>query len=424
MNHTQENDWSVDAWMFLVMFAGYAFVYHDIFVAVAFFFVTLILYLIVSRWVSGRIQRLAKFALLAWVIGFYVLGVSFYHIHLRSQEGAHSHAHDGLIQIEEATKFLLAGKNPYVENYTQTPLAQWNFRIGDLTVNPALYHNAYLPFFFLFTAPFYLLAQAMLGGFDARLIFLPMFLGVLFIVAQWVKEANRRYALVLFIALNPFFAVYVIEGRNDVFVLFWLAVSVQLLRRQWGLGSLITLGLACASKLTAWFLIPFLGLYLLQPPADHLLRWIRLNGWRVVRQMLPLAVTIIVIILPFFLWAPGAFIDDVWLYPNGTSALAPYPIFGYGFNMIVQSFGGQAMTASPFEFLQWLIGLPLLGVLMWQQIKHNTLAQMWFSYAMLLAVMGFFSHVLNDNHIGFILTLLAIAMFTDEPTTTLKRQVA
>ncbi len=406
----------IDAWMFVAMFAGFAFAFHDGLAIVAILFFILLLYLIADALLPAGRQFRVKFFLLTLAIGLAVFGWSAVLIILRHTTAPYLYVHDGLIQTEEAVKFLLAGKNPYVEDYTRTPMADWYFKVGNITVNPALYHNAYLPFLFLFIAPFYLLLNVSLGWFDGRMIFLPMFLGVLLILAQWVNDRSRKFALVLFVAFNPLFVTYLMQGRNDVFVLFWILLSVHLLCLKHEGLSLIALGLASASKLTAWFLIPFYALYLLQPSPDTLWLWLRANVRLVQRRLLPLIGTFALIMLPFLVWQPAVFIESIWNYPNGASAFAPYPVFGYGFNILAQGFGLLPADAirSPFEILQWIVGLPLLIFLAWRQIKNNTLSQMWLSYALLLGVMSFFSHVLNDNHIGFILTLFAIAAFTDD----------
>ncbi|MBI5651721.1 MAG: hypothetical protein HZC40_14950 [Chloroflexi bacterium] len=399
------------------MFVGYGMVYHDTPAVVSIFFVFLLIYLCADQFLPRRAENSIKFFMLTLIIGLFVVGAMIGAMLMRHSSAPHQFVHDGLIQIEQATRFLLAGKNPYVEDYTQTPLANWLFEISGTAINPALYHNAYLPFFFVFTAPFYLFANASLGWFDGRMIFLPMFLAVLVLLAQAVSDRNKKYALLFFVTLNPFFTRYLIEGRNDVFVLFWIVLGAHLLRQRREKLALIAVGLACASKLTAWFLAPFFALYLLQPSATSWGAWLAKNYFVSFRRLMPLVLTLILVVGPFALWDLGAFVDDVWNYPNGTSAIAPYPIHGYGFNIFLRELGllSSGASRSPVEMLQWIIGLPLFGWLAWRQVKRNTLAQMWFGYALLVAVMGYFSHVLNDNHIGFVLTLIAIALLSDDP---------
>lgn len=65
--------------------------------------------------------------------------------------------HGGVIQTEATVRYLLAGKNPYVEDYVATPMADWGFsRFAALT----------MPWFFVFSAPFY--AGGQLAGFSSH----------------------------------------------------------------------------------------------------------------------------------------------------------------------------------------------------------------------------------------------------------------
>ncbi|MBI5304323.1 MAG: DUF2029 domain-containing protein [Chloroflexi bacterium] len=415
-DRSHSNGFGIDAWVFIAMFVGYGMVYHDTPAVVSIFFVFLLVYLFADQFLARRYEEMTKFFVLTLVIGLFIVGATVGAILLRRASAPHQFVHDGLIQTEQATQFLLSGRNPYLEDYTQTPMAQWHFEIEGVAINPALYHNPYLPFFFLFTAPFFLLSNALLGWFDGRIIFLPMFVAVMGMLAQWVTNRPKKYALLFFVALNPFFTPYLIEGRNDVFVLFWLVLGVHLLRRKYEWLSSVAIGLACASKLTAWFLIPFYTIYLLRPEATIFKTWLGLHTIRRACRLLPLALVVALIIVPFFVWDPATFIDDVWNYQNGTSQFAPYPIHGYGFNILIKQVGLIPLGAvrSPSEVLQWIIGLPLLGLLMWRQHTHDTLSQMWLGYAFLIAVIAFFSHSLNDSHIGFILTLFVIGILTNE----------
>ena len=70
---------------------------------------------------------------------------------LRQQSGPASYSHDGgVIQTEATIDYLLEGRNPYVEDYVATPMAEW----GINEFRTALYHYPYLPWTFLFSAPF------------------------------------------------------------------------------------------------------------------------------------------------------------------------------------------------------------------------------------------------------------------------------
>ena len=68
-----------------------------------------------------RVLRL-KWLLIVGAIGLITLAPLMMNILVRQQSAPHLHAHDGLLQTEAAMQFVLAGKNPYVETYHQTPV--------------------------------------------------------------------------------------------------------------------------------------------------------------------------------------------------------------------------------------------------------------------------------------------------------------
>jgi hypothetical protein len=61
---------------------------------------------------------------------------------LRATTASWQYIHDGAIQIEESVKYLLQLKNPYSEDYHETPLAEWKYAPEGEEEDPALYHNA------------------------------------------------------------------------------------------------------------------------------------------------------------------------------------------------------------------------------------------------------------------------------------------
>jgi len=68
----------------------------------------------------------AKLALVWLIVVSTVVAQSVLLILLRQATGPASYTHDGgVIQTEEALKYVLAGKNPYIEDYVNTPMAEW-----------------------------------------------------------------------------------------------------------------------------------------------------------------------------------------------------------------------------------------------------------------------------------------------------------
>ncbi|HMN31661.1 MAG TPA: hypothetical protein PKE45_26165, partial [Caldilineaceae bacterium] len=126
-------------------------------------------YLVVGLAPASRLRRRLKWLLLAVIVVTALLLPTVKLILLRQGSGPASYAHDGgVIQTEATIQYLLQGKNPYVEDYVDTPMAEWGFS----RYRTALYHYPYLPWTFLFSAPFKLMSQAVIGWYDQRWVYL------------------------------------------------------------------------------------------------------------------------------------------------------------------------------------------------------------------------------------------------------------
>lgn len=303
-------------------------------VLIALAFGALALYLLADglrATLGARRTRAIKTVLLAVIIAATVVAPTVKLILLRQASGPASYSHDGgVIQTEATIDFLLAGKNPYVEDYTQTPMAEWGFD----EYRTALYHYPYLPWTFVFSAPFQVIGRALLGWYDQRLVYLILYIVMLCLVPGLARQESEagsaRLALIALLGLNPIMASDVIFGQNDIFVLFWIVLALWLLarprRRVW--LSAFVFGLACASKPTAWFMAPFYALLLLdagpmgrpQSLPDQLKAVVR-HGWP--------ALLSFALVLPYLLWDANALVDDVWRWANGAAAQA-YQIWGWG----------------------------------------------------------------------------------------------
>jgi hypothetical protein len=296
----------------------------------------LLLYLFFDLWHGFSEQRRhrAKLALVFCIIFTTVVSLSVFSVLLRHVTGPASFCHDGgVIQTEEAARYILAGKNPYVEDYVNTPMAEWG-----LDYQTALYHYPYLPWTFLASAPVQLLSETILGWYDQRFVYLPLFVVTLFVAARLVPAGDQRLCLVMLLGLNPIMGSDLIFGQNDVFVLAWVVLSVYLLKLRKDSWSLVMLGLACASKPTAWFLLPFCFLYLVRRDGLSSRRGIKPLGLYLLRKMTPLLVVVAILVLPFVVWDANAMFDDVWRWSNGTAEV-PYQITGWGLANLVLALG-------------------------------------------------------------------------------------
>ncbi len=314
-------------------------------------------------------------------------------------------AHDGLIQTEIAIEYILEGKNPYTEDYVNTPMADFPGNEPPFTEAP-LYHLAYLPFLFLSSIPFYLISNFLLGWFDQRFVYLLAFVGTLFLLPPLVKNPRDKLAAIIAVGLNYLFIFYLADGRNDIVILFGLLLTTVLLSKKHITLSAIVLGLTMATKHQAWLFLPFYLLYLL--PKRPQLKDVK----KLITQVWPVAFFFLLVIVPFLIWDAPAFIDDTITYVSG-SGPESFPMKGWGFSTLMLAAGiiPNPEGAFPFILVQFIFGLPVFLLMLWKQWQQNTTQQMWASFAIFAFVFQFFSRFFNDNYFIFIIQVLVIAMF-------------
>ena len=371
-----------------------------------------------TRWKAG---------LLAFIIMTAVVAPTTKLILLRAANGPASYTHDGgVIQTEATIRFLLEGKNPYTEDYVETPMAEWGFS----KYRTALYHYPYLPWTFVFSAPFYVLGQG-IGFYDQRVIYLLLYGLAILLATRLAGEATTKLALAATLALNPIMALDVIFGQNDVFVLAWIifALAAWQVSRQrnragqnggkWLRLSSLCFGLACAAKPTAWFFAPFYGLLLVQGDAR-----LAQGGWRevwrvapeILRRALPAIGVFALLLLTYILWDAAALYDDVWRWSSGQGPTG-YQIWGWGASNFVLALGlvADRFAQWPFWIFQVLAAAPVLIWFVARQTRGNTLATASWHYALFLLVFFYASRFLNENYLGYILAFLAVgALAGDE----------
>lgn len=321
---------------------------------------------------------------------------------LRSETQPYQFVHDGLIQSEAATAFVLEGKNPYVENYYETTMALWPYEDG---VNPALEHYPYLPATFLFPALFQGWIQSLLGWFDQRILYLLFYIGILVLVGRMLADDTaRRVTTFIAIGLNPLFVYFLIQGRNDVLVLFWVFATIHSLRADRRNLSALFLAIACATKQLAWIFVPFYFLYLSDSGS------VRERLSRIKQPFLIFMLTAGILTLPWLIADPRAFIEDTLQFQSG---LLPesYPISGIGFSAVLLGSGLLANKDAyfPFSLLQLLFGLPVMFWLLWRQYSGNTLRRALLNYSIVLTIILFFARAFNINYLGYLLDVFILS---------------
>ena len=375
-------------------------------------------------WVDYRRGSLFQKQLALFIVIFVVLGTAFVtEISARRHDDS-IFVHDNVLQVESAAQILWQGRNPYAENYFGTELEKFSYIStvsGQLMLNPALFHCIKLPFHLLFSVPFYLLFNNLWQFFDERLVYLILFIISLFALYQLPKRTESKFALAAAYAFNPLFSRFFLEGRDDVFVLAWLILTFYLLQKEKLFWSAVALAIACASKHSAWFFVPFYYAYLYfnlgAKTSEPILGFCR-RIKTVLRLAWPLPVLFILIIMPFVVWDPLAFFQDIYAYPAGTLSTS-FPINGYGWSVVLYELG---LVKNITDYVPlWLVQIPITIALYYFLIKNqrrrNSLAYSILDYAVLIFVYWFFSRFFHDNYVGFVSQLFIIAYFLADDST-------
>ena len=409
----QDNAWalSLDAVLLLVLGTAHLW-FNPISSALT---ITLMAVYVLLNWLAPkmpdempapRARDRAAFSIRLFIVLFVLMLAAvpptMWNIAQRHAEGGGTHANDGVFQTEMAMEYILEGKNPYVETYWNTPMADWQRGEPPWTDSP-IYHNAYLPFLFIGSIPFYWLSQAILGWYDQRFIYLLLYVGILFLLPRIVEKQRDRLIMLLAFGLNLLATFFLSEGRNDIVVTFGLLLATVLLVRRHISASSLVLGLTLAVKHQAWFFLPFYFVYLLPRPMS----WQSLRV--ALRQILPMFIAVTVMIAPFLIWDVRAFVDDTVLYLMGATEHS-FPIKGWGFSTLLLAFGGvpSAEVQFPFGVLEAGFGISTLILLLRWQRRANTLRQVWIGFAVLSFVVEYFSRFFNDNYVIFVLQALVI----------------
>jgi len=335
---------------------------------------------------------------LASIVAVFVIIPTLASIVLRETGKPYTYIHDGALMIEWAARKLLLGQNPYVADYLDTPLYYW-----PMVNNPALYHLTYFPFLFLITTPFVWLFDKVGLFWDQRYLYLPAFIAALAVVSLLARRVDNRLALVALIALNPQLFPFVVEGRNDFFVLVFLFAGLVLLQRERRTLGPLAIAIAAAAKLHAVFIMPFVAVWLLATRRPRTLReaWDALWG-----PLWPATLFLAVTFLPFLINDFAAFYDDVVRYNAGGAAWT-YPISGMGFSAILLALGVIEFRQADFPFaaIEIAVATPIALWWMWRLWKRPTLATLLTGYALTLLAFLFFGRYFQGNYLGYILAV-------------------
>lgn len=356
----------------------------------------------------------ARWLHLAAIVVLFAVVPTIASIVLRETGRPFTYVHDGAIMVEEASRKFLGGHNPYVTDYLDTPLYYW-----PMVNNPALYHLTYFPFLFLVTTPFVWLFDRVGLFWDQRYLYLPAYLATLAILPALLPTTAQRLSLVAVVGLNPQLFPFVVEGRNDFFVLVFLFAGIALVQRERRATGALAIAVAGAVKLHALFLLPFVLVYFLALPAAGRTRPRDLRGiWAaVIRPFVPAGLFLAVTFLPFLVWDFAAFYDDVVRYNAGGAAWS-YPISGMGFSALLLALGviPNPQADFPFALVEIAVAAPVAAYFLRRLWREPSLPLMLGGYALTLLAFLFFGRYFQGNYLGYILAVASPIPFLRDAT--------
>ncbi|MBN2056706.1 hypothetical protein JW905_17395 [bacterium] len=339
------------------------------------------------------------------------------HVSIRARTGNLSYTHDGgCLYMEEAARFIIEGRDPYVESYRGTSVAVkfagdpfWRTQVHEHILD----HNPYLPGPILMTVPAMLVMERLCGFYDQRLLYIPVLCLTLILFPLLFARCNRPAALALF-ALNPVVSMYLVQGTMDVLLFAALTAHLLLVRRGSFTGASLVLGLACVIKQFAWFMVPFHLVYCASLLAHTRLSW---TGEWFRRAVIPLVIVGLCLVMPFLVSAPKSFIEDAVLFNFGLLGRS-YPFGGTpGFGMANVLLALGVVPDTMHEFPMFLFQIPALvigalcALLLWRRPSVRSLSS---GFALSTLLFLYSSRMFHFSYLGVFTTFLLVAYLAEE----------
>ncbi|MDO8269618.1 MAG: glycosyltransferase 87 family protein [Candidatus Levybacteria bacterium] len=351
--------------------------------------------------ISEKKYYLYKYTLFWTILALAVGGAFISAIMVRHKVAPVFQIHDIILQLEAAIRFFLDGINPWAATYHNTFMAEWNY--SQTAENPALYHFVMMPFYLIFSLPFYYIANHTIGYFDGRIPMYMLYLSLLIMAFRIVKDKEQKIIFTTLLALSPAMFSYTLEGRSDVFMFAFMFGGMILLGKRKFLLSGILMALAFTVKQSIWPILPLYFSYIYFVSNTITLTFKRLSTF---------IVTFLIFTLPFFLWNPDAFLNSTVFYLSGNTVHS-YPISGYGLGSLLHQIGViKDLNASyPFIFWQVLIITPLLIFTITYLKKHTNVRTLLFTYGILAFAYWYMSRYFNNSHMGYLTMVFLTAYF-------------
>jgi hypothetical protein len=295
---------------------------------------------------------------------------------------------DGALQTQQAGDLLLHGTDPYGADYATLGLGRTPW--AEPFPNPALHHTVFWPGQFLLPLPLQAVSQTVLHWWDQR-IFLLLAGAAIWVLLGLLLPGMAGRAAALSFFLVPGHSLVAVLGDNDLVMVAVLLGALLAAHHRRFLLMGVLLGLAVATKQHAILAAPFM------------VWWAMARGAglpQVARSTAAGAGVLVVILLPFVIWNPHAFIQDTIVFVTGGGAEA-YPINGFGLSAILLSAGviHGSRDAFPFAPIEAAVGIGLWAVgYVWIRARRQLPEVLLFSGLTVLLVL-FVSRYFHDTHL-------------------------
>ena len=293
------------------------------------------------------------------VVGLLILPATFLQVGLRDSTAPWYHVNDSTYQIEIAGDLLLDGENPYGHDYRESGLEKWYPAAQPEATIPqvALDHFAYFPGTALSAAAWRLLPKPFD---DYRMLVLLCTLALFGAALLFDAPLHWRLAAGAALAANPLAVTAAWFGTADAPSLLVTVLAFVFVARSRFLAAAACIAGAVLLKQFALIAVPFLAVMMLT-------RASRPTLWRAAALF---AGMLVIGILPFAIWDPGALWDDTIAYGAQT-----YRIIGYGLAGVLVEIGVLDDRFGPYPFLPLalVLWLPVTAWLLWNQWRSRRL---------------------------------------------------
>ena len=308
--------------------------------------------------------------------------------------------HDGTLITEESYRQLMQGKNPYSISYEALYLNQVDYL--DKVAHNELDRNSYSPLAFLINFPAFVLTERIFGLIDMRIFSVMSLFIAAFLLLPIIGEKVLFLIIFLF---NPVFAKSIYFGANDVFILLLLCASVFFLYFRRLEMATVAVALGSSTKLLFLPFVPLYFLFIIFTKKGE-------RGLFIFKNMAIFVIVCTIVYLPFIIWNPGDFFDDVFIY-NLFGGDLGRPIAGFvGTAQILNKFG---LISENNAFPFFLLVIPLSVIFLSYGVtilrKFATLPLLVFLYAVLFIIVFSFSRIVQSDYLTFISQVLVLSAF-------------